>query len=145
MERQTGYEQALQALGLVVDPSLVVRGDSRPQGGMWAMQQLLTLRPRTMGAFCYNDASALGAMRAARAAGLRIPEDLSVVGFDDIDLAPFFEPRLTTIAQPEREMGEKAVLMILDLLAGNKVDDYILPGRLIVRESTMPLCHGRVN
>jgi LacI family transcriptional regulator len=64
---------------------------------------------------------------------------VSVVGFDDIDLAPFFEPPLTTIAQPKREMGEIAVQMTLDLLAGRHVKDCVLPGRLIVRESTLAL------
>jgi DNA-binding LacI/PurR family transcriptional regulator len=139
VERQSGYEQALRAYGLPVDPTLIVRGDSRPKGGIEAMQQLLGLPSRPTGVFCYNDVTALGAMRAARAAGLRIPQDLSVVGFDDIDLAPYLEPPLTTIAQPKREMGEKAVQMVLDLLAGDKlVEDCVLPSRLIVRGSTMP-------
>ncbi|MEW5958410.1 MAG: LacI family DNA-binding transcriptional regulator [Chloroflexota bacterium] len=139
MERQKGYEQALQAGGLPVDPALIVRSDGRPKAGTEAMQQLLALPARPTAVFCYNDATALGAMRAAYAAGRRIPQDLSVVGFDDIDLARYFEPPLTTIAQPKREMGGKAVQMILNLLAGDKVEDCMLPGRLIVRASTMPL------
>jgi DNA-binding LacI/PurR family transcriptional regulator len=138
MGRQSGYEQALQVYGLSPDPALIVRGDARPEGGMRAMQQLVALPCRPTAVFCYNDLVALGAMRAARTAGLRIPRDLSVVGFDDIDLAPFFEPALTTVAQPKREMGEKAVQMILDRLAGDRVEDCVLPGRLIVRGSTMP-------
>jgi DNA-binding LacI/PurR family transcriptional regulator len=139
VERQSGYEQALRAYGLPVDPTLIVRGGSRPKGGMRAMQQLLSLSSRPTAVFCYNDATALGAMRASHAAGLRIAQDLSVVGFDDIDLNPYFEPPLTTVAQPKREMGGKAVQMILDLLAGEEVEDCVLPSRLIVRESTMPL------
>jgi DNA-binding LacI/PurR family transcriptional regulator len=138
VERQTGYEQELQACGLPVDPAMIVRGDSRPQGGIQAMQQLLALSPRPTAVFCYNDSTAIGAMRAARAAGLRIPQDLSVVGFDDIDLAPFFEPPLTTVAQPKRAMGEMAVKMVLDLLAHEPVRDCVLPSQLIVRDSTMP-------
>jgi LacI family transcriptional regulator, repressor for deo operon, udp, cdd, tsx, nupC, and nupG len=103
------------------------------------MRRLLALPAPPTAVFCYNDATALGAMRAARAAGLRIPQDLSVVGFDDIDLAPYLDPPLTTIAQPKREMGEKAVQMVLDLLAGDQaVQDCVLPSRLVVRESTMP-------
>jgi len=140
LERQAGYEQALQVYGLPLDPGLIVRGDSRPQGGIEAMQRLLALPSRPTALFCYNDTTALGAMRAARAAGLRIPEDLSVVGFDDIDLAPFFEPPLTTVAQPKRRMGETAVQMVLELLAGGSVEDQVLPNELIVRGSTMP--HG---
>lgn len=137
VERQAGYEQALQAAGLPLDPNLIVRGDSRPQGGIQAMKQLLALPSRPTALFCYNDTTALGAMRSARAAGLRIPEELSVVGFDDIDLAPFFEPPLTTVAQPKRRMGEMAVQMLLELLAGRPVVDQVLPNELIVRGSTM--------
>ena len=102
------------------------------------MGQLLALASRPTAVFCYNDATALGAMRAARAAGLHIPHDLSVIGFDDIDLAPYFEPPLTTVVQPKREMGAKAVEMILDLLAGRDVEETcVLPSRLAVRGSAM--------
>jgi DNA-binding LacI/PurR family transcriptional regulator len=138
IERQRGYEQALRTYDLSIDPTLIARSDGQPKGGMVAMQQLLALPSRPTAVFCYNDATALGAMRAAHAAGLRIPQDLSVVGFDDIDLAPYFEPPLTTVAQPKREMGEKAVEMVLDLLAGDKlVEDCVLPSRLVIRGSTM--------
>jgi DNA-binding LacI/PurR family transcriptional regulator len=138
VERQSGYEQALKACGLPIDPALIVRGDNRPQGGMRATQQLLALASRPSAVFCYNDATAIGAMRAANSAGLCIPEHLSIVGFDDIDLNPYLEPPLTTVAQPKRRMGEKAVQMILDLLAGQEVADCVLPSQLIVRGSTSP-------
>jgi DNA-binding LacI/PurR family transcriptional regulator len=138
-ERQSGYEHALQAHDVPVDPTLIIRGNSRPHGGIKAMQQLLSISPRPTAVFCYSDATAVGAMRAARAAGLRIPHDLSVVGFDDIDLAPFLEPPLTTVAQPKRKMGETAVQMVLALLEGDApVEDCVLPSRLVVRESTAP-------
>lgn len=138
IERQRGYEEALRAHGLVVDPALIVRGNGRPEGGKEAIQQLLALPTPPTAVFCYSDVTALGVMRAAWAAGLRVPQDLSAVGFDDIDLAPWFEPPLTTIAQPMREMGKKAVQMLLDLLADDKlVEDCVLPSRLVVRESTM--------
>lgn len=139
VERQSGYEQALQAFRLAIDPVLIVRGDNRPRGGMEATQQLLGLPSPPTAIFCYNDVTALGAIRAAHAAGLRVPRDLSVIGFDDIDLSPYFEPPLTTVAQPKRQMGEKAVHMVLELLAGNAVEDCVLPSRLIVRGSTTPL------
>ena len=140
VERQDGYEQALCAFGQPVDPALIVRGNSRPRGGILAMQQLLALPSPPTAVFCYNDATALGAMRAAYAAGQHIPETLSVVGFDDIDLAPFLEPPLTTVAQPKRAMGERAVQMVLDLLVGDRsVSDCVLPSRLVVRGSTLRL------
>ena len=139
VERRRGYEQALQERGLPVDPSLVVRGDSRPTGGIEAMEQLLTLSHSPTAVFCYNDATAIGAMRAAHRAGWSIPRNLSVVGFDDIDLAPFLEPPLTTVAQPKQQMGESAVKMILELVAGaENVQDCVLPSQLVVRDSTMP-------
>ncbi len=139
VERREGYTQELQAWGVPVDSSLIVHGGNRPPDGVRAMERLLTLRPRPTAVFCYNDAVALGAMRAAYAAGLRIPQHLSVVGFDDIDLAPFLEPPLTTVAQPKREMGALAVRMILDLLAGEQsAQDRVLPSRLLIRGSTAP-------
>jgi DNA-binding LacI/PurR family transcriptional regulator len=107
------------------------------------MQQLLARPTPPSAVFCYNDVTALGGMRAAYSAGRRIPQDLSIVGFDDIALAPYFEPPLTTVAQPKREMGEKAVEMVLNLLAGDKVvENWVLPSQLIVRESTMVRAKG---
>jgi DNA-binding LacI/PurR family transcriptional regulator len=138
VERQQGYEQALQAAGLQVDPQLIVPGDSRPEGGLQAMQPLLTGSTHPTAVFCYNDATAIGAMRAIYAAGLRIPPDVSVVGFDDIDLAPYLAPALTTVAQAKREMGGMAVQMVLDLLNDKPVQDCVLPSRLVIRESTAP-------
>ncbi len=137
VERQQGYEQALQGAGIPLDPMLIGRGTNFAQGGLTAMRQLLALPDPPTAVFCYNDVTALGAMRAAYAVGRRIPQDLSVVGFDDIALAPYFEPPLTTVAQAKREMGEKAVQMVLDLLAGAPVvEKWVLPSELIVREST---------
>jgi DNA-binding LacI/PurR family transcriptional regulator len=102
------------------------------------MKQLVALPERPTGVFCYCDVTAIGAMRAARAADLRVPQDLSFVGFDDIDLAPFFEPPLTTVAQPIQAMGERAVEMVLALREGEPVEDCVLPSQLVVRESTAP-------
>jgi LacI family transcriptional regulator, repressor for deo operon, udp, cdd, tsx, nupC, and nupG len=136
-ERHKGYEQALRARGVAPDPEWVVRGDSSSRSGTDAMRRLLALPRPPTAVFCYNDASALGAMRATHAAGLRIPEDISIAGFDDIDLAAHFEPPLTTVAQPKLDMGVRAVEMILTLLRGEgPVEDSVLPGRLVIREST---------
>lgn len=140
MERQQGYEQTLQAAGVTVEPDLIVRGDNLPEGGMQAMRQLLTLLAPPTAVFCYNDVTALGAMRAAYDAGWRVPQDFSIIGFDDIALAPYFEPPLTTVAQAKLEMGEKAVQMVFDLLAGAEiVEKWVLPSQLIVRASTKAL------
>lgn len=138
VERLTGYVRALETHGIPMDPSLIARGGSQPVHGIDAMQQLLSLAERPTAVFCYCDATAMGAMRYVRACGLRVPQDLSIVGFDDIDLAPFFEPPLTTVAQPIQAMGEKAVEMILALRDGEPVEDCVLPSQLVVRESTAP-------
>lgn len=140
IERQAGYQQSLESRGLTVDPALIVKGDSRPERGIRAMQQLLSLRRPPTAVFCYNDVTALGAIRAVHSAGLRIPENVSIVGFDDIDLAPFFEPPLTTVAQPIKQLGEKAVEAILAHIDGkNGTVDCLLPGTLVVRSSTARL------
>ncbi len=138
-ERRRGYEQALDDYGIGVDPSLIVAGDSLPMGGMEAMRRLLALEHPPSAVSCYNDVTALGAMRASRGCGLSIPDDISIVGFDDIDLAAYLETPLTTVAQPKHRMGEKAVRMIMELVAGaEQVADCVLPGRLVIRDSTMP-------
>jgi DNA-binding LacI/PurR family transcriptional regulator len=137
VERQQGYVQTLQAAGVVVDSALMIRGDNLPAGGFQAMHQLLALPTPPSAIFCYNDVTALGAMRAAYSAGKSVPQDISIVGFDDISLAAYFEPPLTTVAQAKLEMGEKAVQMVLDLLAGQPVmEKSVLPSRLIVRASS---------
>jgi DNA-binding LacI/PurR family transcriptional regulator len=137
VQRRRGFKTELRAWDLAIDEAMIVSGTGRPQGGIAATKRLLELNESPTAIFCYNDATALGTMRAARAVGLRIPEELSVVGFDNIDLAPFFEPPLTTIAQPIHEMGERAVEMVLDLLEKETpVQDCILPSQLIVRKST---------
>lgn len=135
-ERQMGYEQALGTHGIPVDHAVVVRGGNEPAHGIVAVEQLLALPAPPTALFCYSDAVALGAMRAVRAAGMSVPQDMSVVGFDDISLAPFFEPPLTTVAQSIQEMGSKAVEMVLDLMEGKKVSESMLPSRLVIREST---------
>lgn len=140
IERERGYRQALSSYGVDCDATLIVEGNGRPESGVMALRRLLASSYPPTAIFCYNDASALGVMRAAQAAGLRIPQDLAVVGFDDIDLAPYFEPPLTTVAQPKEVMGRKAVEIILSHLNGEAVEkDYILPGRLVLRQSTMVL------
>jgi len=139
-ERQRGYEEMLRSHGLDVDPALIVPGTGYPEGGKEAMDQLLALPALPTALFCYNDLTAFGAMQAARNAGLRIPQDLSVVGVDDLSLTRFAEPPLTTISLPIRQMGEMAVQMVLELIAGaESVDSRVLPVRLVVRRSTVPL------
>jgi DNA-binding LacI/PurR family transcriptional regulator len=88
--------------------------------------------------FCYNDMTAIGLLRVARQAGASVPGDLAVIGFDDIPFASYVQPRLTTIAQPTALIGQRAMEMVLDLMAdrGSGTSNVVVQGKLIVRESS---------
>jgi DNA-binding LacI/PurR family transcriptional regulator len=137
-ERFAGYRQALEAAGIAFDAALVAHGDGGPESGEAAMAQLLELPELPTAVFCYNDMEAFGALRAARARGLRVPADISLVGFDDLYLASYVDPPLTTVRQPKQEMGRQAVETLFELLAGRKPSSVVKPCELIVRASTAP-------
>lgn len=138
--REDGYISALRRAGIALDTALMVPGDFSIEAGEPATRKLLELSDRPTAIFTGNDDQALGAYRAARSAGLRIPEDLSVIGFDDIPAAEWIEPGLTTIRQPVVQMAETAMRALLRHLDG----DEELPQRielgteLVVRGSTAP-------
>ena len=139
-ERMAGYRQALDEAGIAFDPALVVAGTGRAGGGERALPVLMELEQAPTAVFCYNDMMAIGLLRAAREAGLSIPQDLAVVGFDDILLASYVRPPLTTIAQPKTEMGQQAMHMALALMTKDPDDErlsnVVLQGQLIVRGSS---------
>lgn len=139
--RLAGYRQALNEAGIPFDPDLVVPSTGRARGGEKALSVLLALQKRPTAVFCYNDLTAIGLLRGARKAGLAVPQDLGVVGFDDILLASYVFPSLTTIAQPKAKMGQQAMQMALALMkaqdpAEEGLSNVIVKGRLVVREST---------
>jgi DNA-binding LacI/PurR family transcriptional regulator len=135
-ERFAGYRHALDSAELSFIPELVVHGDGTPEGGMEAAMRLLTSGHPPTAIFCYDDMTALGAMRQIRARGLAIPEDISVIGFDDLPIARYTEPPLTTVRQPMAQMGAMAMTVMLDLLTGSKSSHNIkVPGELVVRAS----------
>ncbi len=137
-ERATGYRQALVAAGVAVDESLVVKGDFHYASGYAAAKGLLSGPNPPTAIFACNDLMAVGAISAGIELGLDIPTDLSIVGFDDVQLASFANPPLTTVAQPKREMGTLAVSLLLERMA----NPAIAPRRrwlgtaLVVRGST---------
>jgi DNA-binding LacI/PurR family transcriptional regulator len=136
-ERFSGYRQALEEAGLLLEPSLVAHGDGKPEGAEAAIAGLLALPQPPTAVFCYNDMSALGAMRQIRNYGLRIPADISVVGFDDLYISQYLDPPLTTVRQPMRQMGRLAMETLLQIFAGAESGhDIKVPGELIVRQST---------
>jgi len=145
-ERLDGYHQALKAAGAPLRSEFIVEGpNGLPGGGEVGIRRLLALEPRPTAFVCYNDMMAIGAINALREAGLSIPADCSVTGFDDISLAAYVHPPLTTFSQPKREIGRQAARMILGMLerpAGDRdlrPEILILCGKLCVRGSTGPV------
>jgi DNA-binding LacI/PurR family transcriptional regulator len=138
-ERFAGYRQAIEEAGLAFEPELVVHGNGKLEGARQPMEQLLALTPRPTAVLCYNDLTALGALRAVRDAGLTVPGHLSLAGFDDLYISRYLDPPLTTVRQPMGDMGGIAMETLLRLIAGETVgEDIQLPGELIVRGSTAP-------
>jgi LacI family transcriptional regulator len=136
--RIDGYRSALERAGVPFDPALVRHGDFQHEGGFVRGGELLSLRPRPTAIFAGSDQQALGLYEAARQGGLRVPQDLSIVGFDDLPVARWVSPPLTTVRQPLAEMGRAAAQMLGDLIEGlplrsSRVE---LSTELIVREST---------
>jgi LacI family transcriptional regulator len=134
--RERGYREALEAAGIPYDPALVADGAYRTTESTSAVQTLLDAPHPPTALFAANDLSALEAVRVARARGLRVPEDLSVVGFDDIPDAAASTPGLTTIRQSLPEMGAAAVRILLEMLGGSAPEHIRMPAELVLRGST---------
>jgi LacI family transcriptional regulator/LacI family repressor for deo operon, udp, cdd, tsx, nupC, and nupG len=143
MLRFAGYRDALQAAGTPLSEQAVMTPAANDplQGDDVAVGQAALgrlLEARVTAVFCYNDMLAIGALMACHKWGIRVPGDLSVVGFDDVQLAQFVAPTLTTVHQPKVELGELAMRKLLDLLAEQPVEDAVLQPSLVVRASTAP-------
>lgn len=138
--RIDGYRTALEEAGVAVDPTLVRHGDFFVGGGYTHGADLLALPDPPTAIFAGSDLQALGVLRAARERGLRVPEDLSVVGYDDLPLAAWIGPPLTTVRQPLQEMAATAARMVLDLARGEQPTNLRidLATELVIRESTAP-------
>jgi LacI family transcriptional regulator len=140
-ERVIGYERALMERNLAVNENLILKGDFQYESGYQAVREFLTMDEPPTAVFACNDLMAVGAISGVRENGGRVPEDLAIVGFDDVDLASFTNPPLTTIVQPKYEMGVLAAQMLME-----RIKDKAMPPRrrllkttLVVRES----CHSR--
>ena len=139
--RLRGYRAALSTAGLELADDWIVAGRASIDGGESAFQRAWAFGLRPTAVLAMGDAMAIGAMRAARQLGLRVPDDVSIVGFDDIDLAALVDPALTTVHQPIRQKGVDAVRLLLaemELRSGNQPEHLRLETRLIVRGSTGP-------
>lgn len=142
-DRWNGICKVAKVLGVKIDPELVIRLDSTdasPQLGYPYAKELLARKKHFTALFAYNDISAIGAVRAFQERGLRVPEDVSVVGFDDILDASYHTPSLTTVRQPLTKMGQMAAETLIARLEGSKKYPHRIPiaPELIVRESTAP-------
>jgi LacI family transcriptional regulator len=139
-DRRRGYHAALAAAGILPKPTLEVESDFEIGGGVEAAGHLLDLPEPPTAIFAFNDNLAIGTMTAARMRGLRVPQDVSVVGFDDVEHATIVTPSLTTVRQPLEEMGRMAVSILMRLLERQRSETLRveLATRLVVRESTGP-------
>jgi LacI family transcriptional regulator len=136
-QRLKGYRQALEEHGISAREELVVHSDFRSRGGYEAMRELLALETPPTAVFACNDLMAVGAICAASKMGLRMPGDVAIVGCDDIALASFTNPSLTTVAQPKYAMGTKAVELVVDRIRDESRSPtrLILPTELVIRDS----------
>ncbi len=139
--RHEGFRAALAAAG--VEPGPVVVGDWSPRSGYEGCLRILDENPSTTALFVANDQMSMGALRALAEAGKRVPEDVSVVGFDDIPEAAFSQPPLTTIRQDFTALGREAVRLIVGAIGGEELPSTLVPPRLVTRQSTARPPRGR--
>jgi LacI family transcriptional regulator len=137
-QRRDGYLKALKNAGLPIDQALIKEGNYTSASGFEAMQSMLSLTPRPTAVFIASDVVALGAMLAVKQTGLRIPGDIAIVGFDDIPLAEYYDPPLTTIRLPAFGLGWAGGERLIRLIQGEGFDheNVLLDSELIVRKSS---------
>ena len=140
-DRLKGFKQALLTHQIEVDPSYIQEGDTTLNSGFNQMQKLLALEVSPTAVFAFNDETALGVLKAVREHGLSVPEDVAVVGFDDLEISTVVTPPLTTISQSRYEIGKKAAGLLVDLMANKEIEQkrFIMKDKLVVRSS----CGGK--
>ncbi len=136
--RRQAFVDGVRQHGLTLEPKLIREGTHTAEGGEKAMRELLKLSRVPTAVVCSNDWTAIGALHAIHAAGLRVPEDISLVGFDDIPMSSFITPSLTTVRMSARDIGATAFQAIFSLIGEEHLegDVYQVATRLVVREST---------
>lgn len=139
-ERKQAFHRALESRGIGCDPAWCGDADFSRSKACREMRRILRMPHPPTALFCANDLMALGACCAARDEGLRVPNDLSIVGYDDIEAGSLHQPALTTIRPPLREIGAQATALLMDSIRTNRTEprQIVLPARLIVRKSTGP-------
>ncbi|MDR7419534.1 MAG: LacI family DNA-binding transcriptional regulator [Armatimonadota bacterium] len=138
-DRVTGYRRALVAAGVPVDPALIREVGFTPTGTRESVRALFGATARPTALLAPNDQVAIGVIRALHELGLRVPADVSVVGFDDTPVASYTVPSLTTVAIPMHDLGRTAVELLVKVLEGRRAESVVLPCALRIRESTAPI------
>lgn len=140
-DRLLGYKKAISANGSPGDKTLIHKGDYSYESGELAGKYFLSLSKPPTAIVCANDSMAIGVMKAIQEKGCRIPDDISIIGFDDIEVASKVYPTLTTNAAPIENMAEKAIKLLIDSINGKELDyeHKILPAQLIIRDSCTPV------
>ncbi len=145
-ERMAGFRIELKDEGIGLDPHLIVNcGGSEIDSGIKGMQKLLKIRPLPTAVFCFNDLMAIGALRAMSDAGISVPRQVSLAGFDNIEYSNYTQPALTTFDQPKRAIGAEAASLLLERIHQARNNEKPEPitrqmrGKLLVRNSTAPL------
>ena len=138
-QREQGFRAALEAAGIEYDGQLAANGDYSFKSGRRAALNLLALKSRPMAIFAISDVMAIGVLRAAREKGLKVPDDLAVMGFDNINFSSMCNPLLTTISQPKYDLGCMAMKLLLRDIRGELDEpvEIVLENELIIRESTV--------
>ncbi len=140
LQKKKGYEAALQEAGMVLRSEYIVEGNNEIEGGYLGAKKLLQLKKRPQAIFAANDLMAIGAIDAIKTSGLNVPDDVAIVGFDDITMASFIEPKLTTISQPVYKMGLIAARLLFESIENRQQEDgfkqkiFVQP-KLMVRKS----------
>lgn len=137
-DRLGGFQEALRERGLKVDPDLILHCHASIRGGYDAVSALLNARRDFTALVASGDTMAIGAIRALNDAGLKVPEDVAVAGFDDISMSTLFTPTLTTVRQPKYQIGARAMEKLLDLISGKELSNWrdVLNYELVIRESS---------
>mgnify|MGYP000120781432 CR=1 FL=1 len=136
--RLKGHKKALHEKNIPFNEALFYEGDFNEIGGSKGLEKLLNTRIPFSALVCANDEMAIGALKGLKEKGLKVPDNISVTGFDDLDMANYCDPPLTTIRQPAVRMGEEAAELLFRIIEGEqpKLTEYILPFEIIIREST---------
>jgi len=138
VDRMKGYKQALDEANIPFDAALISEGDFTMWSGLNSTEHFMRMSDMPTAILCMNDEMAIGAIKGFRRKGLKLPEDMSITGFDDLEISRYCEPSLTTVSQPAEKVGEKSAELLFKLIEGvvPSQTEYILPVEFVIREST---------